>query len=166
MTFTYTSTCAPLATTCQATFTVAAPVVALTCPVNTTTPACQTQAAVDAAFANWLATATATGACGGVLTNNNNGAPPACGGSKTVTFTYTGTCAPLTTTCQATFTVASSPLVLNAPVNQAEAACQTQVTIDAKYAWLVSGNHQFMARGLYCPTTAQEHPLHVVEARM
>ncbi len=139
VTFTYTSTCSPLATTCQATFTVAAPTVVLTCPVNTTTPACQTQAAVDAAYANWLATATASGACGGVLTNNNTGAPPACGGSKTVTFTYTSTCAPLTTTCQATFTVASAPLVLNAPANQAEAACQTQAAIDAKYAtWLAS----------------------------
>ena len=46
----------------------------------------------------------------GVLTNNNTGAPSACGGSTTVTFTYTSTCAPLTTTCQATVTVSGALL--------------------------------------------------------
>ncbi|MBL0153147.1 MAG: hypothetical protein IPP93_06545, partial [Chitinophagaceae bacterium] len=79
--------------------------VVLNCPVNTTAASCQTQAAINTQFATWLATASASGGCNGVLTNNNTGAPLACGGSTTVTFTYTSSCAPVTTTCQATFTV-------------------------------------------------------------
>ncbi|MBK9012934.1 MAG: hypothetical protein IPM82_02000 [Saprospiraceae bacterium] len=141
VTFTYTSSCAPLTTTCQATFTVtAAPVVVLTCPINTTTAACQTQTEVDAAYVTWLTTVSATGGCNGVLNNNSTGAPPACGGSKTVTFTYASTCAPLTTTCQATFTVTAAPVVvLTCPVNTTVAACQTQAAVDAAYAtWLAS----------------------------
>ncbi len=141
VTFTYTSTCAPVSTTCQATFTVtAAPTVVLTCPINTTTAACQTQTEVDAAYATWLTTVSATGGCNGNLTNNSTGAPPACGGSKTVTFTYTSTCAPLTTICQATFTVTASPtVVLICPTNTTVAACQTQAAVDAAYAtWLAS----------------------------
>jgi hypothetical protein len=141
VTFTYTSTCAPLTTTCQATFTVAAPpTVSLTCPVNTTVAACQTQAAVNTAFSNWLATASAFGGCNGVLTNNNQGAPSACGGSTTVTFTYTSSCAPTTTTCTATFTVpAASPVVLTCPVNTTVSPCLTQAQLNAAYAnWLAS----------------------------
>ncbi|MBE2209922.1 MAG: proprotein convertase P-domain-containing protein, partial [Saprospiraceae bacterium] len=142
VTFTYTSTCLPFTTTCQATFTVpTAPTIVLTCPTNTTTTACQTQAAVDAAFATWLATASGTGGCNGTLTNNSvalGGAPPACGGSRTVTFIYTSTCGTTTTTCQATFTVPAAPTVmLTCPTNQTEAFGQTQAAIDAKFAtWL------------------------------
>ncbi|MBK8567220.1 MAG: hypothetical protein IPN76_28825 [Saprospiraceae bacterium] len=141
VTFTYTSTCAPLLTTCQATFTVlSAPTVMLNCPTNTTTAACQTQAAVNTAFASWLATASASGGCNGVLTNNNTGAPLACGGSTTVTFTYTSTCAPLTTTCQATFTVAAPQnVVLNCPANTTTTACQSQAALNTAFAnWLAS----------------------------
>ncbi|MCF8243676.1 MAG: hypothetical protein K9J37_04680 [Saprospiraceae bacterium] len=143
VTFTYTSDCAPLTTTCQATFTVdAPPTVVLNCPVNTTVAACQTQADIDVAYAIWLASASAMGGCNGVLTNNSTGAPLACGGSKTVTFTYASSCAPLTTTCQATFTVTSaSTVVLNCPVNTTAAACQTQADIDVAYAnWLASAS--------------------------
>jgi HYR domain/Secretion system C-terminal sorting domain len=141
VTFTYTSSCAPTTTTCQATFTVTAiPAVVLTCPTNTTTAACQTQAVVNTAFATWLATASASGGCNGVLTNNNTGAPSACGGSTTVTFTYTSSCAPLTTTCTATFTVtAAPPVVLTCPVNTTTAACQTQVAVNTAFAtWLAT----------------------------
>jgi hypothetical protein len=142
VTFTYTSSCSPMTTSCQATFTVTTgPVVTLNCPMNTTTAACQTQAAVDAAFDAWLTTANASGGCNGVLTNNNMGAPPACGGSTTVTFTYTSTCAPLTTTCSATFTVASNPVVLTCPTNTTVAACQTQAAVDAAFAnWLATAS--------------------------
>ncbi|MBK9016248.1 MAG: hypothetical protein IPM82_20480 [Saprospiraceae bacterium] len=51
----------------------------------------QTQVAINGAFATWLATASGTGGCNGVLTNNSvaqGGPPPATGGSTTVTFTY------------------------------------------------------------------------------
>ncbi|MCB0648970.1 MAG: hypothetical protein KDC49_20010, partial [Saprospiraceae bacterium] len=143
VTFTYSSTCAPFTTTCQATFTVSPPpTVILTCPTNTTTAACQTQTAVDAAFASWLASASGMGGCNGVLTNNNTGAPSACGGSTTVTFTYSSTCAPFTTTCQATFTVSPPPtVILTCPTNTTTAACQTQTAVDAAFAsWLASAS--------------------------
>jgi hypothetical protein len=83
----------------------------ITCPTNTTVAACQTQSAVNAAFITWLFTATASGGSNGALINNSTGAPSACGGSTTVTFTYISSCAPATTTCQATFTVAAPPTV-------------------------------------------------------
>jgi len=143
VTFTYTSTCAPITTTCQATFTVPAPpVVSLTCPVNTSTSACLTQAQVNTAFSAWLATASSSGGCNGVLTNNNTGAPPACGGSTTVTFTYTSTCAPITTTCQATFTVPAPPVVsLTCPVNTSTSACLTQAQVNTAFsAWLATAS--------------------------
>lgn len=139
VTFTATSNCqAPL--TCQSTFTVnAAPTTILTCPVNATEAACQTQAAINAKFTAWLSTAAVSGGCNAVLTNNNTGAPSACGGSTTVTFTAMSDCGP-TATCMATFTVTAAPaLVLTCPVTTTEAACQTQATINAKYAtWLAT----------------------------
>ena len=94
VTFTATDLCeAPTAT---ATFTVtpATPVV-ITTPVATTVNACDyaDQAALDAAFQAWLATASVTGGCAPVLTNNATGAGTLCtGGAITVTFTATDLC--------------------------------------------------------------------------
>ncbi|MBK8484484.1 MAG: hypothetical protein IPL31_09135 [Saprospiraceae bacterium] len=42
--------------------------------MNQTEAACQTQAAIDAKFATWLATVNTTGGCNPVFTNNNTGA--------------------------------------------------------------------------------------------
>ena len=157
VTFTYTSTCAPLTTTAQATFTVPAPAtVVLTAPVNSSTlsGAYSNQAAADAAFSAWLATASASGGCNGVLTNNNTGAPFYCGGVKTVTFTYTSTCVPLTTTAQATFTITgSSPVVVSTPtpINNTLSACSysNQDAANAAFAiWLA----QFSVVGGINPT--------------
>jgi hypothetical protein len=137
--------------------------VVLNCPTNTTVTACQTQAAVNTSFANWLATASASGGCNGVLTNNNTGAPSACGGSTTVTFTYTSTCAPLTTTCNATFTVAAAPtVVLTCPTNTTAAACQTQAAVDAAFRNLAchSKRPQAAAMALF-PTTIRVRHLPV-----
>ncbi len=90
------------------------------------------------ADAAWLSTVIASGGCNGNLTNNSQGAPSACGGSRTVTFTYTSTCAPLTSSVQATFTVPNSPaVVLTAPTNTTTAACLTQEAVNSAYAaWL------------------------------
>ncbi|MBL0153146.1 MAG: hypothetical protein IPP93_06540 [Chitinophagaceae bacterium] len=143
VTFTYTSSCSPITTTCQSTFTVsAAPTVVLTCPTNTTVAACQTQSAVNTQFATWLANSSASGGCNGVLTNNNTGAPSACGGSTTVTFTYNSSCAPAITTCQATFTVAApSTVTLTCPTNTTVAACQTQAAVNLQFAtWLATAS--------------------------
>lgn len=82
--FTVTSSCEP-SSTCTASFIVnPAPGVVLTCPVNQTEAACQTQAQIDTKFANWLATVNVTGGCNPVVTNNNVGAPNFCGGTTTV----------------------------------------------------------------------------------
>jgi hypothetical protein len=144
VTFTYTSSCAPATTTCTASFTVtSSPAVSLHCPDNFTTGACQTQAQVDAAFTAWLATATSSGGCNGSRSDNGGTAgPDKCGGSKTVTFTYTSTCAPLISTCTATFTVTSAPPVsLHCPDNVTTDANQTQAAVDAAFsAWLASAS--------------------------
>ena len=142
VTFTYTSTCAPLTSSVQATFTVPnSPAVVLTAPTNTTTAACLTQEAVNSAYAAWLSTVISSGGCNGNLTNNSQGAPSACGGSRTVTFTYTSTCAPLTSSVQATFTVpAPATLVVNAPVNSSN-SYTNQADADAAFlAWLAGFN--------------------------
>jgi hypothetical protein len=79
--------------------------VELTCPDPDTVDVCQSQSLVDAAFAEWLATAGVTGGCNAVLTNDNTGAPPASGGTATVNFTATSCESPVT--CQSSFTVRS-----------------------------------------------------------
>jgi hypothetical protein len=130
------------------------PTVSLTCPVNTSTAACLTQAQVNTAFSAWLATASASGGCNGILSNNNTGAPPACGGSTTVTFTYTSSCVPLTTTCQATFTVPAPPTVtLTCPVNTTTGACLTQAQINTAFsAWLATASAVVDAMAFYLTT--------------
>ncbi|MBK6824627.1 MAG: hypothetical protein IPG87_17210 [Saprospiraceae bacterium] len=133
----------------------AAPIVVLNCAANVTEAACQTQAQIDAKFATWLATATKSGGCNAVLSNNNTGAPAACGGSRTVTFTVTSSCE-ANKTCMATFTVtAATPVVLNCAANVTEAACQTQAQIDAKFAtWLATANFR---RRLQRSIVQQQH---------
>lgn len=102
------------------------PPVVLTCPVNQMEAANQTQMAINAAFNTWLSTASASGGCNGVFTNNNVGAPPATGGSTIVTFTYTSTCAPLVSTCQATFSVEAG-LYQNMQTGQSYALLQSAI---------------------------------------
>ena len=111
----------------------------LNCAANSTVGSCQTQAQVNTAFTNWLATATISGGCSASLSNNNTGAPPACGGSTTVTWTATSTCG-ASTSCSATFTVSSAPAVeLTCATDQTENANQTQAAIDAAFnTWLAS----------------------------
>lgn len=111
-----------------------APVVVLTCPTNQTEASCQTQAAINTKFATRLANASFSGGCNASISNNNAGAPLACGGTTTVTFTVTSSCEP-PKTCTATFGVTTAPpVVLTCPTNQTEAACQTQAAINAKFA--------------------------------
>ena len=101
----------------------------LTCPTASIEAACQTQAVIDSKYATWLATVKAGGGCNGVLTNNSTGAPSSCGGSVTVTFTYTSSCAPLTTTCSSTFTVLAdaAPTIASCAVARNIEGCNTSV---------------------------------------
>ena len=101
--------------------------ISLTCPANKTV-SCMTQAQVDADYATWLSTVKAGGGCNdGTISNNSTGAPNFCGGSKTVTFTYTSQCAPLTTTCMATYTVDNntSPTITTCAVARTIDGCNT-----------------------------------------
>jgi hypothetical protein len=77
-------------TTITRRFTVASPPqVVFKCSNNVTVPACSTQAQINAAWTSFLCSTTASGGCGGVLTNNAPAYPPsACGGYVDVTWTY------------------------------------------------------------------------------
>jgi parallel beta-helix repeat protein len=157
VTWTVTSDCENVVV-CSATFEVtAAPDVTISCPENATEAACQTQEAIDNAFAAWLLLFDSEGGCN--TTHSFDGgpdltgdgvqarasapigpvAPPACGGTTEVTFRVTGTCEPVVT-CTRTFTVTAAPVVtISCPEDATEAACQTQEAIDEAFAnWLES----------------------------
>jgi hypothetical protein len=137
VTFTATNTCGNGAS-CTASFIVPSTEnIQISCPSSITVNACQTQAEVNIAFANWLATVTSSG---GIVTTTpaNPTAPPACGGSVTVEWKVTGTCA--SKTCGATFTVASAGnIIIDCPDNVTLNAGLTQEQINAAYDnWLAS----------------------------
>jgi hypothetical protein len=98
------------------------------------------QAALDAAFQAWLATASVSGGCAPVLTNNATGAGTLCsGGPVTVTFTATDLCQSPTAT--ATFTVTPAPVVTySQPANATVASCTfaDQAALNAAIAAWVS----------------------------
>ena len=88
----------------SASFTINKPsALVLTCPKDTTEDAGQTQAAIDAKFAAWLASVSYSGGCNPQISNNSTNAPDSCGGSVTVKFTLTDLCE--TKECSATFKV-------------------------------------------------------------
>src|SRR5690606_40718630 len=91
------------------------------------------QAALDAAFQAWLATASVTGGCAPVLTNNATGAGTVCTG-RAVTLTFTATDLCETPTATATFTVTpATPVVITTPVATTVNACDyaDQAALDA-----------------------------------
>lgn len=86
-----------------------------------------------------MATLSVSGGCNTNISNNNNGAPAACGGSKTVIFTATSSCEnPVT--CSATFTVtAPAPLTVTCPIDVNLNGCRTQFDVDTAFVnWLNS----------------------------
>ncbi|WP_264520710.1 T9SS type A sorting domain-containing protein [Flavobacterium sp. N1994] len=124
-------------TTRTATFTItpATPVV-FNCGTNVTVPACSTQAQVNAAYASFLASVTASGGCtNGSITNNApTTAPSACGGSVNVTWTYNVIGCGTSQSCTKTFTVAApAPVVINCGNVVTLPACSTQAQLNA--AW-------------------------------
>ncbi|MFZ1678532.1 MAG: GEVED domain-containing protein, partial [Saprospiraceae bacterium] len=116
--------------------------VELTCPAPANEIACQTQAAIDAKYATWLASVKAGGGCNGVLTTNSTGAPSSCGGTKTVIFTYTSACAPLVLTCSSTFTVAAdaSPVITTCAVTRNIIGCNTAAITTPAYSATTSAS--------------------------
>ena len=136
--------------TCTKRFTVlAAPAVVMNCGNNVTMPACSTQAQINAAWASFLCSTTATGGCNGVLTRTNTTAPSACGGYKDVTWTYTvsNACGTVPTgcnsngqvTCTKRFTVLAPPaVVLNCGNDVTVSTCLTQSQVNAAWASFLS----------------------------
>ena len=128
---------------CTKRFTVAAPApVVFNCGTDVTVAACSTQAQITSAWNAFLASTTASGGCGGVLTRTQCNAPSACGGSVDVTWTYTvASCGQQsgcgngnTLTCTKRFTVlATTPVVFNCGTDVTVPACSSQATVNA--AW-------------------------------
>ncbi|WP_412476539.1 T9SS type A sorting domain-containing protein [Flavobacterium sp. TBRC 19031] len=130
--------------TCTKRFTVQAPApVVFNCGNNVTVAACSTQSQVNSAWNAFLASTTASGGCGGTLTNNAPANPPSiCGGYVDVTWTYTvdscgqesGCGNNNTMTCTKRFTVQTpAPVVFNCGNNVTVAACSTQSQVNS--AW-------------------------------
>lgn len=109
------------------------------CPENKTETSCQTQSAIATKFSNWLSSASYSGGCDVMLSNNGGVAPSACGGLSKLTFTAVSTCDP-TVSCSASFAVTAAPAItLTCPSNKIEGAGQTQDQIDAKFSqWINS----------------------------
>ncbi|WP_333667251.1 hypothetical protein, partial [Flavobacterium sp.] len=114
------------------------------CSANVSTSACAyvDQAALDAAFATWVAGFTATGGNGTLITSGLNGlvAPTLCtGGSVTVNFSASDSCGKQAA-CSGTFTITAAPaVVVNQPANSTTSACAyaNQAAVDAAFAqWL------------------------------
>lgn len=113
----------------------------ISCPPPGNIGSCNNQADVDAAFLNWLATASISNDGGCTATISNDGGtsgPLACGGSTLVTFSATNCCG--SETCSATFTVEAAPeVLLVCPVATTSAACLSQSAIETAYNnWLAS----------------------------
>ncbi len=109
----------------------------ITTPADMTVNDCMTQVDVDAAFNTWLSTASVSNGCNPMLTDDNSGAPDACGGATTVTWTATSTCG-TPVMASATFTVTdASAVVLTPPADMTVGECMTQVDVDAAFStWL------------------------------
>ena len=108
----------------------------LTCANDTTAAACQDQATIDQAFADWLTTASFTGGKNPVLSHDNPPAPDACGGTTVVTWTVTSDCE-ADVTCTATFTVTEDDEdpVLTCP---ADLSAQCNISEQPAYADLAA----------------------------
>ena len=127
---------------CTKRFTVASPApVVFKCGSNVTVAACSTQAQINAAWSSFLASTTACGGCGGVLTNNAPSTPPSItGGFVYVTWTYTlsnacGQSDTNTYTCTKRFTVPSStPVTFTCGSDVIVPACSSQAQINVAWA--------------------------------
>ena len=131
--------------TCTKRFTVQAPApVVFNCGNNVTVAACSTQSQVNSAWNAFLASTTASGGCGGTLTNNAPANPPSiCGGYVDVTWTYTvdscgqesGCGNNNTMTCTKRFTVQAPAPVAFAGANDITIpSCSTQSQVNAAWA--------------------------------
>ncbi|MEI2738700.1 MAG: hypothetical protein V9F01_07935 [Chitinophagaceae bacterium] len=125
---------------CSKTVMVAAPTLTVNCPADMTEGACFNQSAIDAAFAAWKSQFGFTGGCNTTGTDLSiYTAPPACGGSVTITYVAFDLCGQ-TQSCTKTFTVQAPPArIVNVPPVSTTSACMypTQAAANAAFAaWL------------------------------
>ncbi|WP_295337087.1 T9SS type A sorting domain-containing protein [Flavobacterium sp.] len=120
--------------------------IVINCPQNINTSACAyaDQAAVNAAFQNWLAGFTASGGNGILATSGlqNHTAPSLCqGGTVTVNFNASDDCGKQVN-CSATFTItAPAAVTTNAPANASASACAyaDQAAVNAAFDAFLNG---------------------------
>ncbi|MEZ4932297.1 MAG: hypothetical protein R2788_09280 [Saprospiraceae bacterium] len=135
----------------------------VTCPMNATEAACQDQAAIDATFTAWLATFSTSGGCNPMVSNDNMGAPPACGGTTTVTWTVTSDCE-MPVMCSADFTVTAAPPVMVTCPNECYRGSLPRSSYDrcAFTAWLATFSTSGGCNPMVLMTTWELHQ-HVAE---
>ncbi len=124
---------------CSATFTVDTPLpIEVNCPADLTVDACLDSLAIDALFRDWLNGFSVDGGCVYDSTRLDTLiAPDSCGGSITVNFMASDSCAG-DASCSATFTVdAPLPIEVNCPADLTVDACLDSLAIDALFRdWL------------------------------
>jgi hypothetical protein len=120
---------------CTSTFTIgAAPTLEVIVPADTVIQGCNTDQEIIDAFNAWKTQFTTTGGCN-VSTSDLSiyDLPNSCGGTVTLKFTAWDNCSQAVTD-SAKFTLNPDYITVNAPIDQVEAACQTQVEIDTAFA--------------------------------
>ncbi len=124
---------------CSATFTVDTPLpIEVNCPADLTVDACLDSLAIDALFRDWLNGFSVDGGCVYDSTRLDTLiAPDSCGGSITVNFMASDSCAG-DASCSATFTVDTPlPIEVNCPADLTVDACLDSLAIDALFRdWL------------------------------
>ena len=105
---------------------------------------CQTQTAINSAFASWLGTFSVSGGCNAAFSTNpvTPSAPDSCGGMTIVTWTVTADHCYNSTTHLDTFTVIDATAVsVTEATTVEENSCQTQDQINTAFAsWLGTFN--------------------------
>ena len=112
--YTATDNCGQIVTD-SSSFTLNPEILTVSCPADRLEPACQSQAAIDAAFADWKAQFTYTGGCGTIATDLSAINPPnTCGGTIIVNYSATDACGQVDN-CSAIFTIDAPSNVLQEP---------------------------------------------------
>ncbi|MGE0019769.1 MAG: HYR domain-containing protein [Draconibacterium sp.] len=131
------STLCSVKDSCTSTFTIGAPpAINIVTPPDTVVTGCNTDSTIIAVFDAWKARFDYTGGCAGYVSESDisvYGVPSSCGGSVTVLYSVWDDCSNLVTD-SATFTLNPELISVNAPLNEVQAACQTQAAIDSSFA--------------------------------
>jgi len=122
---------------CTSTFTIGAPpTINIITPPDTVVTGCNTDSVVIATFNSWKAQFDYTGGCAGYVSESDISVydlPSSCGGTVTVKYSVWDDCSQLVTD-SAKFTLNPELISVNAPLDDVQDACQTQVEIDTAFA--------------------------------